>query len=95
MKKVIKLTERDLNRIVKRTLKEQVFISGDVRKLPSCLDLMRSVAKKDLKSKSERGKIGAVGKASEDITIKLTVGPSPQSGVLVAFKDGKQWCKCS
>jgi dihydrodipicolinate reductase len=93
---VVNLTESDLQRIVKRTLNEQ---TSD---LPSCKRVMVDLAKEDMEKKQNKGKrnkgskpvIGTVGTAEQKVTLKTTVGPIGESGVVVAYKGRTPWCKC-
>jgi len=92
---VVNLTESDLQRIVKRTLNEQ---TSD---LPSCKKVMGDLAKEELEKKQNKGKgdkrksrTGTVASVQEKVTLKTTAGPLPDSGVVVAYKGGKPFCKC-
>jgi hypothetical protein len=93
---LVNLTESDLQRIVKRTLNEQ---TSD---LPSCKRVMVDLAKEDMEKKQNKGKrnkgskpvIGTVGTAEQKVTLKTTVGPIAEPGVVVAYKGRTPWCKC-
>tara|TARA_S200002703_G_scaffold22639_2_gene19304 strand:+ start:6243 stop:6551 length:309 start_codon:yes stop_codon:yes gene_type:complete len=94
--KVVNLTESDLQRIVKRTLNEQ---TSD---LPTCKKVMGDLAKEEMEKNQNKGKgdkgskprTGTVGSAEQKVTLKTTFGPIGDSGVVVAYKGGKPWCKC-
>ena len=93
---VVNLTESDLQRIVKRTLNEQ---TSD---LPTCKKVMGDLAEEELKKNQNKGKrdknskprTGTAGTAEQKVTLRTTVGPLPDSGVVVAYKGGKPFCKC-
>jgi len=92
---VVNLTESDLQRIVKRTLNEQIS------DLPTCKKVMGDLAMEELGKKQNKGKgdkrkprTGTVASVQEKVTLKTTAGPLPDSGVVVAYKGGKPFCKC-
>jgi len=93
---LVNLTESDLQRIVKRTLNEQ---TSD---LPSCKKVMGDLAEEEMEKNQNKGKrdkgskppIGTVGTAEQKVTLKTTVGPIGESGVVVAYKGRTPWCKC-
>jgi len=93
---VVNLTESDLQRIVKRTLNEQ--IEG----LESCTKVMGDLAREEMKKNQNKGKrgknskprTGTIANVQEKVTLKTSAGPSPDSGVVVAYKDGTPFCKC-
>ena len=93
---VVNLTESDLQRIVKRTLNEQIS------DLPTCKKVMGDLAEEEMVKNQNKGKgdkggkprTGTVGSAEQKVTLKTTVGPVGDSGVVVAYKGGKPFCKC-
>jgi hypothetical protein len=85
MKKVIKLTERDLTRLVKRVIRESEdsymeTMDGD---LPKCDTLMKSESDATGASKNLVGPF-------DKITANFTVSPMYQGYTL--YKNGKKFC---
>ncbi len=106
--KVITLNESDLKRIVKRTLNEQDSeekVSGvGNRSLPSCKKVMADLAREDQEKKEKDqklnkdgsgGRTSIYGIAEEKVKFRKIAGGSPEASILVAYKGGKKWCKCS
>jgi len=95
---VVNLTESDLQRIVKRTLNEQIS------DLPTCKKVMGDLAKEELEKNQNKGKVGkgdkrkprtgTVASVQEKVILKTSAGPLPDSGVVIAYKGGKPFCKC-
>jgi len=49
---------------------------------------------KGKRDKGSKPPIGTVGTAEQKVTLKTTVGPIGESGVVVAYKGRTPWCKC-
>ena len=101
MKRIVKLTETDLKKIVKRVLQEQ----GPASKgLPNCLDILKNKAERDLEEKEKLNNerdypVVPLGEGMlEDITLVYGLGMEKLSmddihiDNIVGLKDGKQYC---